>query len=178
MLDQLIETMSEKKNLALLTAGMIGLTAGGKAAPVALFVKGAMGLEDEWRKAHPDFHGGLADRWREAIEFYDETHQDSTNRVLHTVGIPMILGGAAGMLASPRYTPPWWIANGSWTVGWALNFAGHGLFENGPPAFASDPLSFLAGPMWDLLRVKDRMVEAVRGPERPVDTPPTQPAAS
>jgi hypothetical protein len=42
---------------------------------------------------------------------------------------------------------------------------------------ASDPRSFPAGPMGDLVRVEDRMVGAVRGPERPNDAPPAAQAA-
>ena len=53
-----------------------------------------------------------------------------------------------------------------------LNFIGHGFFEKGAPAFSEDPLSFFAGPAWDFVRIKDRVVGAVKGPERPVDVPP------
>ncbi len=159
MLDRLIDAMSHKKNrhLALLAGGTVGLMAGGKATPLAMMASGLKGLEEEWQKAHPEHSGKLADRWRAALEFYDQTHQEPTNRVLHTVGIPMILGGFLGMLAWPRYTPLWWASNGSWTAGWALNFVGHGVFEKGAPAFADDPLSFVAGPAWDFIRLRDKL---------------------
>ena len=160
MLDRWTAKLSEKKNrdLAMLAGGMAGIMTGAKLTPLALVAMGMKGLEEEWRKEHPEFEGGMKERWDAAIAFYDETHQDPVNRVLHTVGIPMILGGAIGMLAAPRYTPPWWIANGSWTVGWALNFVGHGVFEKSAPAFAEDPLSFLAGPAWDFVRLRDRIL--------------------
>jgi hypothetical protein len=165
-------TDEKRRNLAMVAGGMVGITTGAKVTPLALFAKGLMGLEDEWRKAHPEFRGGLADRWNRAIEFYDATHQHPTNRLLHTVGIPMILGGALGMLASPRYTPPWWLSNGSWTFGWFLNFVGHGVFEKGAPAFADDPLSFVAGPVWDFLRIKDRLTGTGSEAAAPADAPP------
>lgn len=168
-------TDEKSRSVALFGGAMAGLMTGAKLTPIAMFVTGMRGLERQWRKEHPEFRGDLSERWQMAIEFYDSTHQDPVNRVLHTVGIPMIVGGAVGMLAAPRYTPPWWVANGSWTLGWTLNFVGHGFFEKGAPAFAEDPLSFLAGPAWDFVRIKDRVVSAVRGPERPVDAPPPPP---
>jgi hypothetical protein len=159
MLNRLGSMLTEKKNrdLALLGGGMVGIMTGAKLTPVGMFLMGAKGLEDEWRKNHPEFDGGFAERWQRAIEFYDETHQDPVNRALHTIGIPMIVGGVVGMLAAPRYTPPWLVSNASWTTGWVLNFIGHGLFEKGAPAFADDPLSFIAGPAWDLIRLRDRL---------------------
>ncbi|MCA9542634.1 MAG: DUF962 domain-containing protein, partial [Myxococcales bacterium] len=157
MISKLTNLLAEKKNrdLALLAGGAVTLMAGGKVTPVALFLAGMKGLEDEWRKAHPDFRGGLKERFAVSIEHYDATHQHPTNRVLHTVGIPMIVGGFVGMLGAPRFSPPWWIANGSWTAGWALNFIGHGLYEKGEPAFATDPLGPIAGPVWDFVRLRD-----------------------
>lgn len=177
MFEKLTSWISDKKNrdLALVAGGMVGIMSGAKLTPISMFATGFKGLEEEWRKAHPEFDGDLKERWQLAIDFYDSTHQDPTNRVLHTVGIPMIVAGAAGMLVSPRYTPPWWISNGSWTAGWVLNFIGHGMFEKSAPAFAEDPLSFLAGPVWDFTRLKDRFVG--RG-DAPVDVPPAPRAVS
>ncbi len=181
MLEKLTRVLTDEKSrdLALVAGGMLGIMTGAKAVPLAMFAVGARGLEKHWRKAHPDFQGGLRERWEHAIEFYDETHRDPVNRVLHTVGIPMIVGGAVGMLAAPRWTAPWWIANGSWTAGWVLNFIGHGLFEKGAPAFAEDPLSFLAGPVWDVVRLRDGVAAAVGGVEPPKDvSPPVEASAS
>ena len=177
MIDRLTTLLADKKNrdLALLGGGMIGIMTGSKLTALAMVGAGMKGLEEQWRKDHPDFEGGLAERWQKAIEFYDETHQDPTNRVLHTIGIPMILGGAIGLLAAPRYTPPWWVANGSWTAGWVLNFVGHGVYEKGAPAFADDPLSFLAGPAWDFIRLRDRFRGAT---DSSVDAASPAPAAT
>lgn len=177
MLEQLTQALSKKKNrdLAMLAVGTAGFMGGAKLGALSIAARGLVGLEEEWRKAHPDFDGDLMDRWDRAIAFYDETHQDPTNRLLHTIGIPMIVGGALGMLAAPRWTPPWWMANGSWTAGWVLNFVGHGYFEKGAPAFADDPLSFVAGPVWDFVRIKDKLIGKARGP---VDAPPPTPVAA
>jgi len=37
--------------------------------------------------------------------------------------------------------------------GWVLNFIGHGRYEKNQPAFADDPLSFIAGPAWDFMQL-------------------------
>jgi uncharacterized membrane protein YGL010W len=34
-----------------------------------------------------------------------------------------------------------------------LNFIGHGKYEKNAPAFADDPLSFIAGPVWDFQQI-------------------------
>jgi hypothetical protein len=165
MLDKLKDVLADEKSrdLALLAGGMLGVMSGAKVTPLAMAAVGLKGLERRWRAEHPEFEGDLRERWRLAIENYDATHRDPVNRVLHTVGIPMILGGVVGMMISPRWTPPWWIANGSWTAGWILNFIGHGVFEKNPPAFAQDPLSFLAGPAWDFVRLEQKVSSALRG---------------
>lgn len=169
-----IITSKKKRSLALLAGGAASLMAGGKVTPVALMLAGMKGLEDEWRAANPEFRGSLKERFDLAIEHYDATHQHEINRALHTIGIPLALGGFVGMLVAPRYTPPWWIANGSWTVGWALNFVGHGLFEKGEPAFATDPLGPIAGPVWDFVRLRDKLFGQTED-TAPVEVPPPAP---
>lgn len=139
----------KKRNVAFAAAGMLGVLAGRKITGLALFAKGLHGLEKEWRKAHPEFEGGITARWDRAIAFYEETHENGVNRKLHIVGIPMIVGGAAGLLLFSPFRPLWFVSASSFTAGWVLNFIGHGVFEKKAPAFADDPLSFLAGPVWD-----------------------------
>jgi hypothetical protein len=136
-------------------AGMVSLVTGNKLTALGLFTAGLRDLEAEWRAAHPDFQGGAQERWRAAIEFYEKTHAEPTNRALHVVGIPIIVGGTTGLIVFPRYSPPWFLSAGAFVGGWALNFVGHGIFERNRPAFADDPLSFVAGPVWDLMHLKD-----------------------
>ncbi len=150
----------DKRDVATAAGGMVALMLGRKATALALFASGARGLERTWREKHPDFKGGWKERWQHAITFYEETHQEPTNRLLHQIGIPMIVGGAVGLLAMPAYTPPWWASLGSWTVGWGLNFVGHGVYEKNAPAFQDDPLSFLAGPIWDLQQLRKKVTGA------------------
>lgn len=149
------------RGVALTAAGMAGLLTGSKLGALGLAARGLVDIEAEWRAAHPDFEGGLAERWQRAIDFYAETHTDPTNRALHMVGIPIILGGTTGLLVWPRYSPPWVVSAGAYGFGWALNLVGHAVFEKNAPAFADDPLSFVAGPVWDLMQLRDAL--AARG---------------
>jgi hypothetical protein len=158
MLEKVINLVQDERtrNIAFTATGMAALLAGQKIPAVALFARGIWGLEKGWRERHPHFDGGLAERWEKAMEFYEGTHQDRTNRFLHMVGIPMVLGGAVGLLAFRPFRPLWLASATSFAAGWALNFIGHGVFERNAPAFADDPLSFVAGPIWDLRQLRRR----------------------
>ncbi|TNF30567.1 MAG: DUF962 domain-containing protein [Deltaproteobacteria bacterium] len=140
----------EKQRAGALTiGGMAALAAGLKGPGLAMFARGARELEARWRADH-GFTGGLAERWERAVAFYDAQHRDPTNRALHMIGIPMIVGGAVGLVASPRFTPPWAASVALFGAGWALNILGHARYEKNDPAFLDDPLSFIAGPVWDV----------------------------
>jgi hypothetical protein len=156
-LGDLLWIIPDKKTRDLVTAagGMVLLLSGSKVVALGTFAKGLKGLEENWREVN-DFDGSLADRWRRAIEFYEETHQDPVNRKLHIVGIPIIVGGAAGLLLFPSWRPLWMLSAGAFTFGWVLNLIGHGVFEKNAPAFADDPLAFVAGPVWDLTQLRTR----------------------
>lgn len=140
----------EKSGSAWAVSGMVALFSGRKMAGLGMFARGLAALEQGWRQKHPDFNGGFAERWEAATEFYEATHRNKVNRVLHMTGIPLIVGGAAGLLAFKPYRPAWTVAASSFAVGWGLNILGHAVFERNAPAFKDDPLSFLAGPVWDL----------------------------
>jgi len=140
----------EKSGSAWAVSGMVALLSGRKMTGLGMFARGLAVLEQGWRAKHPDFNGGFAERWEAATEFYEATHRNKVNRVLHMTGIPLIVGGAAGLLAFKPYRPAWTVAAGSFAVGWGLNILGHAVFEKNAPAFKDDPLSFLAGPVWDL----------------------------
>ena len=161
-IDSAYKAPRRARGVALTAAGMVGLTTGSKLAALGLAARGMQDIEAEWRAAHPDFEGGVAERWQRAIDFYAETHTDPTNRALHMVGIPIIVGGFTGLLIWPRYSPPWFASAGAWAVGWALNLVGHAAFERNGPAFADDPLSFVAGPVWDLMQLRDALARKVR----------------
>lgn len=153
--DALARLDRRTRGVALTVGGMGALITGNKLTAVGLVAQGLRDIEAEWRAAHPDFVGGPRERWQRAVEFYEATHQDPKNRLLHIVGIPIIVGGTTGLLVFPRYTPPWFVAAGAFGFGWALNLVGHAVFERNAPAFADDPLSFVAGPVWDLTNLKN-----------------------
>jgi hypothetical protein len=140
--------------VALSVAGMGALCAGFKMSALSLFGAGIKLLEKDWRARHPEFAGNAAERWQESLSFYRETHQNGTYRTLHLIGIPLFLGGAAGLFASKPLSPItgtlWAGSLGAFAAGWALNLVGHAVYEKRAPAFSDDGLSFIAGPVWDL----------------------------
>lgn len=157
-----VET-AKNRNVAYTAGGLLALLGGRKVVALGMFAKGLTGLEKEWRDAHPDFDGDLKARWQKALEFYAETHKHETNRKLHIIGIPFIVAGSAGLLLFPAYRPMWGVSAAAFVGGWVLNFVGHGIFEKNAPAFAEDPLSFIAGPVWDFQQVfqkKDKAAAA------------------
>lgn len=156
------------RDLACVAGGMGALLAGQKLLGLGLFARGIQGLERSWRERN-EFTGSLEERWQIATEFYEATHQDPVNRVLHVVGIPLIAGGAAGMLLSRPFRPVWLASAGAFTFGWGLNFVGHAVFERKAPAFAEDPLSFFAGPVWDWKQLRSRGLRRPEGRVVPLE---------
>ena len=154
MTDTLLGLISDKKkrDVAFMAGGMLSLLGGRKIVGLGMFAKGAVGLEKNWRAEHPDFDGDFSQRWQRAIEFYESTHQDPVNRKLHTAGIPIIVGGTVGLLLFRPYRPAWFVAASAFTTGWVMSFIGYAI-EKKAPAFADDPLSFIAGPVRDLQQV-------------------------
>ncbi len=146
--------MRMDKDVMMTVGGMAMLLSGSKVAALTMFSKGAWALEQRWRARHPNVARTLEARWAEAIRFYDETHQHPTNRTLHRIGIPLIVGGAAALLLGRPFRPLWSLGALGFTTGWALNLIGHSVCEKNAPAFADDPLSFIAGPVWDLQQVR------------------------
>ncbi|MBL4845966.1 MAG: DUF962 domain-containing protein [Planctomycetes bacterium] len=166
--------IKKNRDLACVGAGMGALMAGAKLPGLALFAKGMVGLEKEWR-AKREFDGTWSERFEKAAVFYEGTHQDPTNRVLHRIGIPMILGGAAGLIVFPAYRPFWLTSHALFTVGWGLNLVGHGVYEKNKPAFADDPLSFLMGPLWDLQQARSGGAPEPAAPTAPEPVAVEQP---
>lgn len=170
MFDKLIGLANNDKtrDLAMTAGGMVALMAGRKRAAVGMFARGLYGLEQQWRATNA-FDGTLGERWARAEAFYEETHSHPVNRWFHMAGIPMIVGGTAGLLAFKPYRPLWWASCGAFGVGWSLNFVGHGV-QRSAPAFADDPLSFIAGPVWDARQVQKQLFG---GGRREVEHEPT-----
>lgn len=143
----------------LVVGGMVLLFVGYKWVGLAFFLLGNLMLERCWRLLRPQFSGGFQARWKAALDFYDATHSNRINRLLHIWGIPLILGAAIGLFVLPVHQTPWLWAAGTFAFGWALNIWGHAFHEKNAPAFADDPLSFIAGPAWDLKQLFVRSAE-------------------
>ncbi|MFN8671328.1 MAG: DUF962 domain-containing protein [Candidatus Sericytochromatia bacterium] len=129
---------------------------GKKVTGLGIFAKGIYDLEQAYKEKHADLKPEFSDRWDKAIKFYNETHTEPTNRKLHIMGIPLVLAGTAGMLTNKSYTPAWFLSASSFAVGWGMNIGGHLVFEKNDPAFLEDPLSFVAGPVWDIKQLVKR----------------------
>lgn len=79
------------------------------------------------------------------IANYKAKHRHPLNRLSHSFGIPMIV------FSLPLFFFNWRWALGLFVVGWVLQFVGH-LIEGNQPAFFSNPLYLLVGPLWLLRR--------------------------
>ncbi len=80
------------------------------------------------------------------VENYKAKHQHSLNRLSHSVGIPLIV------ISLPLFFLSWRWALGLFVAGWVLQFVGHAI-EGNQPAFFTNPLYLLVGPLWLLRRL-------------------------
>lgn len=85
---------------------------------------------------------------------YDHEHTNVWNKVLHGIGIPIILAGI--ILAILTF---WRIGLALFVGGWILLFAGHRI-EGNKPAFFQGLIYFLVGPIWVAKEIKDAVVGA------------------
>jgi uncharacterized membrane protein YGL010W len=75
------------------------------------------------------------------INNYKAKHRHPLNRLSHSFGIPMIV------VSLPLFFVSWRWALGLFVAGWILQFVGH-LIEGNQPAFFTNPLYLLVGPLW------------------------------
>jgi uncharacterized membrane protein YGL010W len=75
------------------------------------------------------------------IENYKAKHRHPLNKMMHTIGIPMIV------VSLPLFIFNWRWALGLFIVGWILQFVGHAI-EGNQPAFFKNPFYLLVGPWW------------------------------
>jgi uncharacterized membrane protein YGL010W len=92
----------------------------------------------------------------EWIAQYSESHQHPTNRLLHTLGIPMIaisiILAIVGALVSPLLLI---VAATLFVVGWIFQFIGH-AFEGKPPEFFKDWRFLFVGLRWWFAKISGR----------------------
>ena len=85
--------------------------------------------------------------WDEWIEEYSEAHHHPINKLLHSIGIPMIAVSLLLIPVSFFVTGFWRIPLALFTFGWILQFIGH-YFEGKPPEFFKDWRYLLVGLRW------------------------------
>ena len=94
--------------------------------------------------------------WDEWIARYSISHQNSVNRLCHTIGIPLILLSLPALLATVFLHRLWTLALGLFLVGWVFQFVGH-AFEGKPPEFFTDWRFLLVGTRWWAAKVRGRV---------------------
>jgi uncharacterized membrane protein YGL010W len=83
---------------------------------------------------------------------YDHEHTNPWNKLLHGIGIPIILIGIVLLILT------WWrIGFALFIGGWILLFAGHRI-EGNKPAFFQGVVYFLVGPIWVAKELKDALL--------------------
>jgi uncharacterized membrane protein YGL010W len=85
---------------------------------------------------------------------YDHEHTNVWNKVLHGVGIPIILAGI--ILAIFTF---WRVGLALFVGGWILLLTGHRI-EGNKPAFFQGVIYFLVGPIWVAKEIKDAVFGA------------------
>jgi uncharacterized membrane protein YGL010W len=83
---------------------------------------------------------------------YDHEHTNGWNKLLHGIGIPIILAGIVLMILLR-----WKIGLALFVGGWILLFAGHRI-EGNKPAFFQGIIYFLVGPIWVAKELKDALM--------------------
>jgi uncharacterized membrane protein YGL010W len=82
---------------------------------------------------------------------YDHEHTNVWNKVLHGIGIPLIVVGIVLLCLAF-----WRTGLILFVGGWVLLFAGHRI-EGNKPAFFQGVIYFLVGPVWVAKEIKDAL---------------------
>ena len=88
----------------------------------------------------------------EWVAQYGLSHQNATNRLLHTIGIPMIAVSLLVAIAGIAWPALWPMAAVLFVAGWVLQFVGHAV-EGKPPEFFKDWRFLFVGLRWWLVKV-------------------------
>jgi uncharacterized membrane protein YGL010W len=91
----------------------------------------------------------------EWIAQYGQSHTHPVNRVLHTLGIPMIAVSIPLFAVASAIDGFWKLPAALFTIGWIFQFIGHG-FEGKPPEFFKDPRFLLVGLRWWFAKLRGR----------------------
>ena len=92
----------------------------------------------------------------EWIAQYSESHQHPTNRLLHTLGIPMIAVSIVLAVVGALLLPQLLVAAAAlFVVGWIFQFIGH-AFEGKAPEFFKDWRFLFVGLRWWFAKISGR----------------------
>lgn len=80
------------------------------------------------------------------IENYKAQHRHPLNHATHVVGIPLVVLSLPALLFNWRWAVVMFVA------GWIFQFAGH-IIEGNKPAFFSNPIYLLIGPLWFVKKI-------------------------
>jgi len=80
---------------------------------------------------------------------YDHEHTNRWNKLLHGIGIPIILAGIVLLVLTF-----WRMGAALFVGGWILLFVGHRV-EGNKPAFFQGVVYFLVGPLWIAREIRD-----------------------
>ena len=83
---------------------------------------------------------------------YDHEHTNVWNKVMHGIGIPIIIVGI--VLAIFTF---WRTGLALFVAGWVLLLTGHRI-EGNKPAFFQGLIYFLVGPIWVAKEIKDAIL--------------------
>lgn len=149
MLKELIELIPHKRvrSVAYTAGGLGALVAGQRVVALSMVATGLKGLEACWREDHPEFSGGLVARWNAAVDHYGATRKNDVNQTLQKWGVPLALGGAAGLLFTAPLRPLWWVSASSFVGGAALCAVGQTVYEKDLAGWIADPVACVAGPL-------------------------------
>jgi uncharacterized membrane protein YGL010W len=93
--------------------------------------------------------------WDDWIARYSQSHQNSVNRLCHTLGIPLIVISVPLFLVAPLVSGFWPVPLALFLAGWVFQFVGH-VFEGKAPEFFHDWRFLFVGVRWWLAKIRGR----------------------
>ncbi|HEY8378615.1 MAG TPA: DUF962 domain-containing protein [Nannocystis sp.] len=94
----------------------------------------------------------IDDFWTREFAYYLHEHRHPLNRLTHMFGVPLLVCTGVGALL----TLSWKLFVIGWTIGWAVQIAGHRI-EGNRPALLKRPISLLMGPLMVLVECAERL---------------------
>lgn len=93
--------------------------------------------------------------WEQWIAQYSSSHQNTVNRVCHTIGIPMIAVSLMLLPVIPFVQGFWKIPLALFITGWVFQFIGH-AFEGKEPEFFHDWRFLFVGLRWWFAKIRGK----------------------